>query len=300
MKSISIKTVLFAAIASIAISCNKENSLGTDQSTVSQSDVASVQAIALVASSTTSGDSIYVVNVCDRNSHKDSIAFSSLPASVATYLTANYSGFTALKAYEIKDSSGTVTGYVAIIQFNGNPVGLKFDASGNFVKVLEQREGHDLKGKGWHHGGCFEDRGGSKHDTILLSALPAAVTSYFAANYAQDTLIRAFKNKDGSIVVVSTNNGVFATLFNSAGSFISRAELPVKHGKPNSIDISAVPSAAQSYLTTTYPNYVFKSAFKIGGNGTVQGYAVLIDANSTKYAVVFDATGAFVKAVTIR
>ena len=43
-----------------------------------------------------------------------------------------------------KIQSGNITGYVVIIQFDGNPVGLKFDASGNFILVLEQREGRDL------------------------------------------------------------------------------------------------------------------------------------------------------------
>ncbi|MDB5249182.1 MAG: hypothetical protein JWQ40_3576 [Segetibacter sp.] len=297
MKRITIKTMLVASIAMIAVSCNKENTV-TNRSTVSADDIASVQAIALVASA--SGDSIYLVNVCDKRQYKDSIIFSGLPASVATYLSANYAGYTAGKAFAIKDSSGTITGYVATIQFNGNPVGLKFGASGNFVRVLEQREGRDLKGHGWHQGGRFDDRGGSKHDTLALPALPAVITSYFSANYSQDTILRAFKNRDSSVAVISSNNGLFATIFTSTGTFVSRSTLPTKRGKPNSIDVSALPSNAQAYLTTTYPNYVFKHAFKIMNNGTVQGYAVFIDANSTKYAIAFDATGAFVKAVSVR
>jgi hypothetical protein len=68
---------------------------------------------------------------------------SGLPAAITDYLTTNYSGYTFQKAYTDKDSSGTISGYVVIIQFNGNPVGLKFDASGNFINVLEQREGRD-------------------------------------------------------------------------------------------------------------------------------------------------------------
>ena len=79
------------------------------------------------------------------------VLFTSLPSTSTAYLTANYAGYTAQKAFVIKDTTGAVKGYVAIIQFNGKPVGVKFDAAGNFVRVLEQREGRDLNGHGWHH-----------------------------------------------------------------------------------------------------------------------------------------------------
>jgi len=64
--------------------------------------------------------------------------------------------------------------------------------------------------------------------------------------------------------------------------------------------LSALPATAQTYLSTTYPNYVFKQAFEVIQNGTRQGYAVFIDANGTKYALAFDASGNFIKAVTVR
>jgi len=67
-----------------------------------------------------------------------------------------------------------------------------------------------------------------------------------------------------------------------------------------SIAASALPAVSTSYLITTFPNYVFKKAFEIKTNGVVKGYLVLIDANLTKYAIHFDASGAFVKASTIR
>ena len=179
-------------------------------------------------------------------------------------------------------------------------MGLRFDASGNFVAVLEQREGKDLNGHGWHHGGRFEDRGGSKKDTVALSALPAAIKTYFTTNYAQDTLVRAFRNRDSSIIVLSANNGLFATAFNSTGTFIARTMLPSKHGKHNDVELSGLPAPSQSYLTATYPNFFFKHGFKIVVDGVTQGYVAFIDANGTKYAVQFDANGVFVKATTVR
>jgi hypothetical protein len=61
----------------------------------------------------------------------------------------------------------------------------------------------------------------------------------------------------------------------------------------------ALLSMAASYLTTAYPNYVFKKAFSISQSGTIKGYVVFIDANNTKYAVEFDASDNFIKAKTV-
>lgn len=302
VKNLSLKTILFASLAVIAVSCKKENSVSTDDASVAvtQAAVADMGAIAISGAGTGSRDSLYVIGACDRNQRRDSIAFSNLPAAAKTYLSTNYAGYTAQKAYVTKDSSGTVKGYVAIIQYNGKPIGVQFDASGAFVRVLEQREGHDLHGDGFHQGGHFDDRDGMKRDTIALSALPAAIKSYYTANYAKDTLVRAFRNRDSSIIVLSSNNGLFATAFTATGTFISRAQLPSHQGPPTSIELSALPSKAQSYLTATYPNYVYKHGFKIMSGTTIQGYVVFIDANATKYAVEFDASGTFVRAVTVR
>lgn len=298
MISTSLLLVIFA-------SCNKENSLATSSGTTTTTAstttaVASTQAVAVAASRYTAGDSIYVVGTCDHGHYRDSIAFSNLPAAITDYLTANYAGYTFQKSYTDKDSSGNVAGYIVIIQYNNNPVGLKFDSSGAFVKVLEQREGHDLEGHGWHNGGDFDDRDGLKKDTIAIAALPSGITNYFTTNYAQDTLVHAYKNRDSSIVVLSSDNGLFATVFDANGTFVKRVELPSHTGQANVVALSALPSSIQTYLTTTYPNYVFKQGFQVIENGTLQGYAVFIDANGTEYALAFDASGNIIKAITVR
>lgn len=284
-------------------SCKKDTSTGITsaaENTITETAVAATQAIAVAASRGTSGDSVYVVGTCAAGHHRDSIAFSSLPANVTDYLTANYAGYTFQKAFTDKDSAGNTAGYIVIINYNSKPVGLKFDATGAFVKVLEQREGHDLNGHGWHHGGRFDDRDGNKRDTVAISALPAAITSYFAANYPTDTLIKAYQNRDSSFVVLSKNGGAFATVFDAAAGFVKRVELPAHPGRPNTVELASLPATAQSYLAATYPNYVFKSAFELIQDGAVQGYAVFIDANATKYAVAFDASGNFLKAITVK
>lgn len=281
----------------IIASCNKDLS-GSNTATASPSNTI---AVATSVSGTATGgiDSVYLMQPCRRGDHRDSIAQSALPASVATYISANYGGATFSKAFAIKNSSSAVTGYVVVIYYNDKPVGLLFDSGGNFVRVLEQREKGDLDGDGFHHGGCFDNRDGQQRDTIALISLPAAITSYFASNYPSDTLVKAFKNRDSSIVIISKNNGVFATVFTGTGTFVKRDQLPTEHGTVQSIDLSALPSAAASYLSQTYPNYVFEKAFSFSENGVLKGYVVLIDANNTKYAIEFDASGNFVRAKTI-
>jgi hypothetical protein len=66
-----------------------------------------------------------------------------------------------------------------------------------------------------------------------------------------------------------------------------------------SISQSAVPAIVQTYLNTTYPNYVFEKAFAAYVSNSLQGYMVLINANNTKYAVKFDASGNFVSVKTV-
>lgn len=276
--------------------CKKEASTETSED-ASASPTIAVAASATIA--TASQDTVYLLQPCGRGAKRTAIAEADLPAVVATYLSANYAGYTFYKAFSINDRSGATTGYVAVIYYNDKPVGLQFDGSGNFVKVLEQRERDDLQGPGWHHGGRFQHRDGKQRDTIALSALPSGIQSYLSANYAADTLVKAFRNRDSSIVVLSRNNGVFANVFDASGNFVNRLQLPAKPGRPQSIEQSTLPAAVLSYLETTYPNYVFKKAFVVSANGAAQGYIVFIDANNTKYAVAFDASGNFLQAKTI-
>lgn len=293
-----VKTFCALSAAAVVISCNKN-----DLSSPGSSSVSSSGTIAVAASTTTSTsgttDSVYLVQPCQRHEHRDSIAASALPSSVTTYLSTNYNGYSFAKAFALKNSSSTITGYVVVIYYNNNPVGLQFDASGSFVKVLEQREKGDLDGPGWHHGGRFDHRDGLHRDTVALSALPSAVTSYFATNYPTDTLVKAFKSRDSSFVVLSKNNGVYATVFTYIGTFIKRDQLPTGRGTIQNIELSVLPSMITNYLTQTYPNYVLEKAFSFSVSGTLKGYLVVIDANNTKYAVEFDAAGNFVKAKTI-
>ncbi|MEO7211877.1 PepSY-like domain-containing protein [Mucilaginibacter sp.] len=287
-------------------SCTKDAAnTATDTTTTATTSalataVASTGSIA-IASISLSGttDSLYLVGCMSRHGKKDTVAFSALPAAVGTYLTANYAGYTFTKAFAVKDSLSTITNYIVAIKYNGNIVGLKFAADGTFVSVLEQRIGDDLKhGRRFHEGGPFGDRNGHPRDTIALSAIPTAVSTYFTANYAADTLLHALVTHDSTYVLISKNNGLFATTITPAGSLVKRVQIDNHRGKVASV--TELPAPATAYLTATYAGYVFNKAFSISKAGVIQSYDVFITVNNTKYVVVFNAAGTFVAAKAIR
>ncbi len=300
--SVPIILLLSSALFAI-VSCNKEMSTakGSNSSTNATSSTSGTIA---VATDSSGKDSVYVLQQCDHGYFRDSIAATALPDSITTYLNANYSGYIFDKGFEIKNNSGTIGGYVVIISFNGKPVGLAFDASGNFQRVLEQREGADIHGEGWHHGGRFDDRDGSHRDTVALSALPAAIGSYLASNFPSDTLIRAYQNRDSTYLVITKNNVLFANLFGSGGDFIKRVALTpagftIQPPALQNIGQDSLPVPGLNFLTTTFPDYVFESALSLTVNGQLQGYVVVIDANNTKYSVWLNPSGGLVAALPI-
>ena len=283
--------------------CKKDNVLSLDD----ELQLVKLEAITISSTSAVSGsgnatDSLYAMDACKKGNKKTRVEQSSLSASIKTYISANYPGNTFLKAYQISNqTSSVIESFVVVVQFNEKPVAIKFDASGIFLKVLEIREGRNMKGKGgWHAGGLFDNRDGKHRDTLAISAIPLAIKSYMLSTHPADTLVHAFVNKDQSIILISRNIEFYATSFTTANVFIKRIQLPAGPAKVRSIEASALPSKSSAYLNTTYPNYVFKKAFELKVNGALKGYLVLIDANLTKYAIHFDASGQFLKAVTIR
>ncbi len=314
MKNLTPINYVLAALVLVlmASSCKKDaqTTKSSTSTTATTAILSSSQAIlagtVTTSSDTTTKDSVYLIGCYPGGGKADSVAFSSLPSAIGTYLTANYSGYTFKKAFEALTKAGANDGYVVLIQYNGAPVGLKFDASGTFVKVLEQVDRHDLPGgqggpgPGFHPGGPFGYRNGKHQDTIAISALPATITAYFTANYPADTLDHAVINPDSSYVVFSHDSGIFATAFSAKLAFVSRQQLMTPPAPPTPVTAANLPAAITTYLTTTYPGYVFDKAFSFGKNGTIKNYVVLIEANSTRYAVEFDASGSFVKSVAIK
>jgi hypothetical protein len=211
--------ILFLSVSLFfVVSCSKENSYSGTPNTPQNAPITSATSATIAVADASGGsDSIYILQQCNPGFFRDSVAETSLPDSLLSFLNANYAGFSFQKSFEIKDSAGTNGGYVVIITFNNKPIGLLFDSSSNFLHVLEQREHGDLEGGGWHDGGRFEDRDGKHRDTIALGSLPSAISTYMSTTYPSDTLVRAFLNKDSSILVISKNDGLFANLFSSTG-----------------------------------------------------------------------------------
>jgi len=254
----------------------------------------------IVLGTGSNGSTLYAVNTCSHGSRADTTAFASLTDSTKAYLAATYPGYTFKKAYKILNPSGTIDGYVVFIIYNGNPVALRFNPAGIFRTVLEQREAHDLDGPGWHEGGIFGDRDGRHRDTIALTALPTTVLIYMTTNYPTDTLKHAMINRDSSYVVISADNGVFATGFSKTGTFMQRVQIYPHVVSVSTLTQATLPASVSSYLSATYPAYVFDNGFELKFNGTAAGYLIVIDANSTKYLVLFNSSGAFVRVRAIR
>ncbi|MES2881916.1 MAG: hypothetical protein V4676_07205, partial [Bacteroidota bacterium] len=186
MKTNVPSTRMLYALATTLIftACQKTDVAETNDT----STAATIAVAASISGSTAVGtDSIYLMQSCGRGGSRDSIAQSALPATALAYIQANYPGSVFSKAFVVKNSSSAITGYVAIVYYSDNPVGLLFDNTGAFVRVLEQREKGDLNGAGHHRGGRFEHRDGKGRDSVALIALPATVTAWFAANFSTDT-----------------------------------------------------------------------------------------------------------------
>jgi hypothetical protein len=194
---------------------------------------------------------------------------------------------------------GTTTDYIVVIQYNGAPVGLKFTAAGVFEKVLEQQDGPQMRGQPGRPGAPFGDRNNPKQDTVAINDIPLDVIDYFQQNYPSDTLVHASITPDSTYILISKDKGMYSTAISKTGKLISRVQLIAPGPAPRPVDQSKLPSAVTSYLSSTYPGYVFNGAFVLDGPGGVQGYDVLITENSTKYDISFDSSGKFVKAITL-
>jgi hypothetical protein len=301
-------TLLLFGLMGTLYSCKKDASGTSAKTTLTTNagitaNVASGRIAVAAEDTSTTGkkDTLYMVNCFPPHHPADSVAFSALPSAITSYLSTNYPGYSFKKAFEILDSIKTVSNYIVVIKYNNNFVGLKFTAAGVFVSVLEQMLGQDMNNpQGCHPGGPFPGRGNPAKDTVALSALPAVVLNYFDKTYPADTLLHAFVTPDSTYVLISKDKGLYATNITASGTFISRMQvMPPMPSPAKPVAQSALPSTITTYLTTTYPGYVFNQAFADMNGSTVVGYDVFVTANNTNYAVHFNASGSYVSAITL-
>ncbi len=212
------------------------------------------------------------------------VAAASLPTAVTNYISTNYAGATIKLAG--KDAQGN---YFVAIQLNGLNKALQFTSAGVFVKELEFMGEHHDDGPG----------NKAKRDSINavnIAALPAAVTSYIAKNYAGATIDFAGKATTSGYIVGITVGGVRKALqFNPNGSF--NQELPTPTGRHGwggdftEVAVANLPAAITTYIKTNYAGATINRAGKGGVNGD---YIVSITTTDSKHVgLAFNADGSF-------
>lgn len=135
-------------------------------------------------------------------------------------------------------------------------------------------------------------------EVINSTTLPAAITTYLAANHPGYVIVQADVKKTVAGVVreyevlIMVNNVQYELEFDGAGVF-KELETSDGHRQENAIAASALPAAITNYLSANYPGYVFKEAETLAANGKLVGYEVEIVLNNTKFELYFDALGTF-------
>lgn len=297
MKKIIKSNFLFIAMCALAFTACKKSETSVDLPTaISQNGAISVIPVkSILGSTSTSTDSIYALNAIVAGNKLTSITATGLLQTTNTYLSTNFPSYTFIKAFSTSlTTNTTINGYVVAITFNSKPVVLTFTNTGAFRSVLELREGEDLKNKRDHTiGGIYENRNASRRDSLGIADLNSAIKTYMTTNATRDTLKAAWKDRDGSIVLLSKNVTFFSNTFTSAGVFIARSTIASRSGGDVSILPGALPPSIQTYLTLNYPKYIIGKAYYTAQNNVINGYVVIIDSSLIKYAIVFSSSGVF-------
>lgn len=123
-----------------------------------------------------------------------------LPATITSYITANYADATVDRAGTLENGNFVVK----ITKADATHAGLVFDADGVFV---EEKTG----------------KSGSRGTEVAVEDLPAAVTAYITANYADATIKKAITNDEGKflLIVQKADETYVGVGFEADGTFIS-------------------------------------------------------------------------------
>ncbi|KHJ37017.1 hypothetical protein PBAC_27930 [Pedobacter glucosidilyticus] len=311
MKRIIKINFLFIAMCVLAFTACKESETSLDLPTaVSKNGAISVIPVkSMLGSTSTSTDSIYAIRAIVAGNRLTSITAAGLLPNINTYLTTNYPNYTFVKAFSTSlTTNNIINGYIVAITFNNKPVVLTFTNTVaapsvfNFRSTLELREGEDLKNNRDHSiGGIFENRNASRRDSLGIADLSAAIRTYMSTNATRDTLRAAWKDRDGSIILLSKNVTFFSNTFTSAGAFIARTTIPSRSGGDVLLRAGAsLPPSVETFFTLSYPKYIIGKAYYTAQNNVINGYVVVIDASLIKYAFVFNSTGALQSTTVLR
>lgn len=311
MKKIIKRNFLFIAMCAFAFTACKESETSVDLPTaISQNGAISVIPVkSMLGSASTSTDSIYAIKAIVAGNKLTSITAAGLLPNINTYLTTNYPNYTFIKAFSTSlTTNTTINGYVVAITFNNKPVVLTFTNTVaaptvfNFRSTLELREGEDLKNNRDHTiGGIYENRNSTRRDSVGIADLNSAIKTYMTTNASRDTLKAAWKDRDGSIILLSKNVTFFSNTFTSTGAFIARSTIASRSGGDVLLVSGAsLPPSVETFFTLSYPKYIIGKAYYTAQNNVINGYVVIIDSSLIKYAFVFNSTGALQSTLVLR
>ncbi len=186
------------------------------------------------------------------------VGIEDLPAGITDYVTMNYPDAEIKKAF-LKEAQ-----YYVLL--SGRTV-LTFDEGGTFVGEI-----------------MHESKDG---EAIAIEDLPASITDYIAANYADAEIKRAKLVEDSYIVKLS---GHILVKFDSEGNFLEEATfIHSRCGGGERIAIEDLPAAVTDYIAANYAEAEIKKA-KINKEGNYVVGLMMVD---SRLIVVFDADGNF-------
>jgi len=157
----------------------------------------------------------------DGHDQGNAIAASTVPATIITYLNANYLGYS-IRGAETHSTNGILANYQVEIIQNGTLYELKFDAGGAIVSINSEGTGKEDD----DHGQNDDEEHNGKDSTIVQSALPSAVGTYLTTNYAGYTFVSAKiqKNTAGAVtgydVYFTIGGKKYEAEFDAVGAFI--------------------------------------------------------------------------------
>lgn len=146
---------------------------------------------------------------------------------------------------------------------------------------------------------------GSAVTPVLVSALPAAITTYIASKYAGYTAHKAAKSADGSFLVVIKNAAGEhkALTFGADGAFKQEVAFMggrKDHNRPGgphergpksftAIDVASLPAAITSYVTSKYASSTISGA----AQNAEKLFVVFVKTTTGKVLLEFNADGTF-------
>lgn len=209
MKKIMLSRVALLSICLTA--CNKD----TLSPINSQSVAATESAIADGIRGQAPGDTT------QRRPPLTEVDLATLSATITGYISKTYAGAIIKKAG--KDKEGN---FHILIEKDGKPIGLLFNADGTFNKELPpppQEQGMQ-QGQGMGTPPQLTD--------VEVATLPVAITDYITKTYTGATIKKAGKDKDGNYSVLIEKDGKpLCLLFDATGAFQKELPPPPQRGK---------------------------------------------------------------------